>query len=127
MSPQARQQLQQLTPQMRYVVLQRILQQQEVSMQRSQQSQNQPQQTQQPGQNPAQMMSHPNPQQAVFGPSQGPMNQLNQGKRFFLFFPFPSFQSVILICSRCPCKSSFGPTKWQPTTGKHYATKSSPC
>lgn len=33
MTPQARQQLQQLTPQMRYVVLQRILQQQEANMQ----------------------------------------------------------------------------------------------
>ena len=84
MSPQARQQLQQLTPQMRYVVLQRILQQQEVSMQRSQ-SQNQPQQTQPPGQNPAQIINHSNQQQAGFGSPQGPINQLNQGKLFFIF------------------------------------------
>nr|CAG4646083.1 EOG090X027U [Macrothrix elegans] len=54
MTPQARQQLQQLTPQMRYAVLQRILQQQEANMQSQQQNQGQPQ-SEQTALSPAQL------------------------------------------------------------------------
>lgn len=109
MSPQARQQLQQLTPQMRYAVLQRILQQQEANMQQShgqpvgQNPQSQGQPMTQIVSNPGQRLSTQRPhtwqeqqiqQQNQMGPqqqpvrlngSQNPVNQLNQaqGRTFF--------------------------------------------
>nr|SVE74053.1 EOG090X027U [Daphnia barbata] len=90
MSPQARQQLQQLTPQMRQAVLQRILQQQE---QQQQQNMNQSQsqlpntiphmQGQQPNQSPQMQGQQPNQNPQM---QSQPVGQLasNQGQRMML-------------------------------------------